>query len=59
MMLKYRELAEMPADKVFYIDGRPEMCHATGFEICDGEPEDQAAWWNEYQDSKNNYHYGR
>lgn len=49
-----RKLDEMPCDKAFPVDGNIELCHATGYEIllC-GE------WWNEYQDSEGNYHYGR
>ena len=50
-----RELPEMPFDKRF--DG--ELCHATGFEECHGDPKNPADCWNEYEDSQGNIHYGR
>ena len=50
-----RELKEMPFDKEF--DG--ELCHATGFEVCEGNPENPADWWNEYEDSLGELHLGR
>lgn len=47
-------LDEMPFDKVFDVDGREELCHATGDEVLiDG------TWWNEYVDSTGEYQYGR
>ena len=49
-----RELDYMPFDKLFPTDNGTELCHATGFEvIIDGE------WWNEYEDSDGELHYGR
>ena len=49
-----RELETMPFDKVFYVDGKEELCHATGYEVYIA-----GQWWNEYEDSEGNYHYGR
>ena len=47
-------LDTMPYDKVFFVDGSEESCHATGYEVfVDGE------WWNEYIDSTGYCHYGR
>ena len=55
-----RELKTMPFDKAFVVEnGNEELCHATGYEICDGNPENQADWWNEYEDSEGNLYYGR
>lgn len=54
-----RELDTMPFDHVFYVDGNEQLCHATGYEICDGDPSDPADWWNEYVDSNGDYHLGR
>ena len=49
-----RELETMPYDHVFWTSQGEELCHATGYEVCrNGE------WWNEYQDSDGEYHYGR
>ena len=50
-----RELAEMPFDREF--DGI--SCHATGFEVCDGNPLNPADLWNEYTDTEGNLYYGR
>ena len=50
-----RELAEMPCDKRF----GNELCHATGYEVCHGNPQNLADWWNEFEDSDGNIHYGR
>lgn len=52
---KRRLLEEMPFDKVF--DG--EFCHATGDEVCLGDPKNPADWWEEFEDSEGNLHYGR
>lgn len=55
-----RELEKMPFDKVFITEnGNKEFCHATGYEVCYGNPDDPADWWNEYEDSEENFHYGR
>lgn len=54
-----RELKTMPFDKVFEVNGNEEMCHSTGYEVCEGNPENSADWWNEYEDSEGNLHYGR
>ena len=53
--IKYRELFEVPFDKVFETENGTEMCHATGMEIQDEHGE----WWNEYVDSNGDLHYGR
>lgn len=50
-----RRLEEMPFDKMF--DG--EFCHATGYEVCLGDPDNLADWWEEFEDSEGNLHYGR
>ena len=49
-----RQLPMMPPDKAFEVDGNEELCHATGYEILDN-----GEWWNEYEDSNGEYHYGR
>ena len=54
-----RELKEMPFDKVFETENGREFCHATGLEICFGNPNKPSDWWNEYEDSEGNFHYGR
>lgn len=54
-----RELEEMPIDKVFFTENGEELCHATGFEVCNGNPNDPSDWWNEYEDSEGDFHYGR
>ena len=38
-----RHLDKMPFDKRFDVDGNSELCHATGYEVFDGED-----WWNEF-----------
>jgi len=50
-----RELVEMPFD----MDFGGELCHATGDEVCLGDPSNPADWWNEYIDQDGNLHYGR
>ena len=54
-MMETRELENMPFDKTFEVaSGNEELCHATGYEaLIDGD------WWNEYEDSDGNLHYGR
>lgn len=55
-----RRLETMPFDKRFDLDGGGEgLCHATGWEVCDGDPENPADWWEEYQDAEGNLYYGR
>ena len=55
------ELETMPFDKAFYrySDGQRELCHATGYEVCHGDPDVLANWYNEYVDSDGELHYGR
>ena len=50
-----RELDNMPCDHASWTsEDSCEVCHATGDEVLwDGE------WWNEYVDSKWDFHYGR
>ena len=49
-----RELEIMPFDKALDTKNGVELCHATGYEECiDGE------WWDEYEDSEGEKHYGR
>jgi hypothetical protein len=59
--MKKQLLDAMPFDKVFYVDGNEEFCHATGYEVYFGEDgtNDPADWWNEYIDSNGDYQYGR
>lgn len=53
-MEKRRELETMPFDHVFQVNGNEELCHATGYEVfLHGQ------WWNEYEDSNWDLHYGR
>ena len=49
-----RHLEEMPFDKCFDVDGNSELCHATGYEVFDGED-----WWDEFVDSNGDFQYGR
>lgn len=47
-----RKLDTMPADMRFWIDEtKNKLCHATGYEVCSGDPENPANWWNEYVDN--------
>ena len=48
------ELAAMPMDKMFIINGNAEMCHSTGYEIVI-----ENDTWNEYIDSIGDIHYAR
>ena len=49
-----RALEYMPFDKTFYVDGQPQLCHASGDEVfLDGE------WWTVYLDDEGEEHYGR
>lgn len=45
-----RHLDKMPFDKRFDVDGNSELCHATGYEVFDGED-----WWNEFIDSNGDF----
>ena len=54
-----RKLEIIPYDKVFFTDKGEELCHATGIEICTGNPDAPEDWRNEYIDSSGDYHYGR
>ena len=55
-----RELETMPFAKAFETEnGNEELCNATGFEECFGNPNEPADWWNEYEDSDGNLYYGR
>lgn len=59
-MQKRRELDKMPFDKAFENQyGQRELCHATGYEICNGDKTNPADWWIEYTDSEGNLYYGR
>ena len=49
-----RCLEKMPFDKRFDVDGNSELCHATGYEVFDGED-----WGDEFMDSNGNFQYGR
>ena len=49
-----RGLEQMPHDHIFWTANGEELCHATGYEVNrNGE------WWNEYEDSNGERHYGR
>ena len=52
--MEIRRLDEMPFDKVFSVNGNEELCHATGYEVFKN-----GQWWNEYEDSEGELHYGR
>lgn len=54
-----RELDYIPYDHVFMVNGNEELCHATGYEVCEGNPEDSSDWWNEYIDSNGDIQLGR
>lgn len=54
-----RKLEVMPFDKRFDVNGNTELCHATGWEVCDGDPENPADWWEEFVDSNGDFHLGR
>lgn len=54
-----RKLHEMPFDKAFEVNGNEQLCHATGWQVCFGNPSEPADWWNEYEDSEGEFHYGR
>ena len=47
-MNERRELDQMPFDKVFEYEGNETLFHATGYEVCLGDPGKLADWWNEY-----------
>lgn len=49
-----RCLEKMPFDKRFDVDGNSELCHATGYEVFDGED-----WWDEFVDSNGDFQYER
>ena len=51
--LKRKEVEKMPFDKIFEVGMNQEFCHSTGYRVYDGE-----RWWNEYEDSEGNLHYG-
>lgn len=54
-----RKLATMPFDKAFETENGEELYHATGYEVCLGNPKNPADWWNEYEDSTGETYYGR
>lgn len=55
-----RELDSMPFDKMFETaSGQQVLCHATGYEVCMGDPDNLADWWNEYQTADGEICYGR
>ena len=44
----------MPFDRVFWVNDREELCHATGYEVFT-----MGVWWDEYIDSNDEFHLGR
>ena len=50
---KRRRTAMMPFDMGFFVNGNYELCHATGYQVFDGQ-----VWWNEYINSMGEYEYG-
>lgn len=54
-----RELDKMPFDKVFEYNGNECLCHATGLEVCLGDPYNACDWWNEYVLPDGTFEYGR
>ena len=53
-IVNFMELSEMPFDKVFYVNGNEELCHATGRAV---QFENDTVWYKEYVDSEGEYHY--
>ena len=49
-----RYLEEIPFNKRFDVDGNSELCHATGYEVFDGED-----WCDEFVDSNGDFQYRR
>lgn len=56
-MKRRRELGYMPKGKAFYVDGKPELCRATGYEVCEGDSHLLSNWHNEYIDRNGGVHY--
>lgn len=56
-----RKLEEMPFDKRFgdCMGAGGELCHATGYEVCLGDVNNPADWWNEYERADGTLEYGR
>lgn len=54
-----RELEKMPFDKAFDYEGNEILCHATGYEVCLGDPDNAGDWWNEYVLPDGTIEYGR
>lgn len=54
-----RELERMPFDKAFTFERNETLCHATGYEVCLGDPDNAADWWNEYVLPDGTIEYGR
>lgn len=54
-----RELEKIPFDKVFEYKGNECLCHATGLEVCLGDPYNERDWWNEYVLPDGTFEYGR
>ena len=54
-----RDVKKTPFDKAFIVDGNETLCHATGYEVCFGDPRDPGAWMAEYEDPDRDLHYGR
>ena len=54
-----RALPQMPYDHAFETSsGNEELCHATGYEVCMGNPDNCQDWWFEYTDKEGNLYYG-
>lgn len=55
-----RELDTMPFDRMFELaSGQQTLAHATGYEVCMGDPSNLADWWNEYTTPDGEICYGR
>ena len=54
-----RELERMPFDKMFTFERNETLCHATGYEVCLGDPDNAWDWWNEYVLPDGTIEYGR
>ena len=52
--LRREKLDTMPFDNRFDVDGKEELCHATGYTVFDGTD-----WWDEFVDSNGDLQYGR
>ena len=53
-IVEIMEFETMAFDKVFWVNGNEELCHATGRVV---QFEYDTVWYKEYVDSNGEYHY--